>query len=263
MDTGKRFVIGTLLCLLNVQSTWAFEGFTEPAEVVDLASAESGILSQVKVQEGDRVGAGDVLAVLDYRLIAASLKVAEARKNSNATIKSTRTELEMQREKLAQFEKLYAAGNARKDEVVRSRLDEKIAAANLERAQEQQLILKLEYQRIQAEIESRFIRSPLDGIVSTVNRDVGETVSTQSPFIRVVNVDQLKFITNAPLEAVSTLNVGEQVRVVLDGNAGEVTGIVEHVAETVDPTSNTVKISVNISDPGRVKSGLAGRLVLD
>lgn len=248
---------------LASQSVLAFEGFLEPQQTVDIAAAETGVLRKINVSEGAEVKAGDVLAVLDSRLIEASLKVAKAKKNSTATILGASAEWEVSKNKLAQFTKLYTAGNARKDELVRAELEEKIAAAKLSRAREQKKILELEYQRILMQIEHRIIRSPVNGVVVTVNREAGELVSaSHGPFIRIVDISQMKFITNVPQEDVRKISRGHEISIELDEGGENLTGIVEHVSPIIDPTSDTVKVSVSLENPGGVRSGSAGRLLL-
>lgn len=261
----SRVSIYVLIAVLSLtsQSVVSFEGFLEPHQTVDITAAETGVLTTLNVSEGAEVKDGDVLAVLDSRLIEASLKVAKAKKNSTATILGASAEWEVSKNKLAQFEKLYAAGNARKDELVRAELDEKIVAAKLARAKEQKEILELEYKRIQMQIEQRIIRSPINGVVVTVNREAGELVSaSHGPFIRIVDISQLKFITNIPRQDARKIDQGDEVSIELDEGGEKLKGKVEYVSQIIDPTSNTVKVSVNFENPGGVRSGNAGRLLL-
>ena len=114
----RVFGIGTLIIILTMSfPSFGYEGFLEPIETVDIASSETGILQSVKVKEGDQVAKGDVVAVIDFRLIGASLKVAKAKKDSRASILAAKAEWESAKQKLAEFKKLYAAGNARRDEL--------------------------------------------------------------------------------------------------------------------------------------------------
>jgi len=244
--------------------SFGFEGFLEPIETVDIASSDTGILQSVKVKEGDQVAKGDVLAVLDYRLIGASLKVAKAKKESKASILAARAEWESAKQKLAEFRRLHAAGNARTDELNKAELEENVASAQVTRAQEQQLIADLEYKRIQAQINQNHIRSPIDGEIVTINRDNGELVSASGgPFIRVVNIKKLKFVTNIPSAEASKLSEGATVRLLIDENNQELVAVVEYLSEVIDPTSGTAKVTLIIDNPNDARSGLAGRMVLE
>ena len=65
-----------------------YEAFTEPERTVQASSADTGRVSQVVVKRGDRVKRGDLLMVLESRILEASLQTARRRANSNARIKA-------------------------------------------------------------------------------------------------------------------------------------------------------------------------------
>ncbi|MBX2867372.1 MAG: efflux RND transporter periplasmic adaptor subunit [Acidiferrobacterales bacterium] len=257
-------LLGLTILAMCCGNALGFEGFLEPSKTVDIASAETGVLSKISVKEGDEVKKGDVLAILDYRLVEASLRVAKARKNASASIQAAQAELKMAKRKLAQFEKLHAAGNARRDEVEVARLEENVARSQVSRAKEQQAIAALEYKRIQTEIETNHIRSPIDGVVTTINRDTGELVSSsQGPFIRIVNTEQLQFISNLPADKPLDIMEGSEVKIALDGQSEALVARVEYFSDIIDPTSGTAKITLVVEQPGTAKSGMAGRILLD
>ncbi len=261
----KMFGTGTLVIILTMPlPSFGYEGFLEPIETVDIASSETGILQSVKVKEGDQVAKGDVVAVIDFRLIGASLKVAKAKKDSQASILAAKAEWESAKQKLAEFKRLHAAGNARRDELNKAELEESVASTQVTRAQEQQLVAELEYKRIQAQINQNHIRSPIDGEIVTVNRDSGELVSaSQGPFIRVVNIEKLKFVTNIPSAEASNLSEGASVKLVVDEGNQELEAVVEYLSEVIDPTSGTAKVTLVIDQPNDARSGLAGKMVLE
>lgn len=241
-----------------------FEGFLEPIETVDISSPQTGVLQKVEVSEGDRVEVGDILAVLDYRLIDASRKIARLKMNSNASLLAAQAELELANRKRTQFEKLHAAGNARTDELEQARLQERLAEAQVTRAREQLAVAELEHRRIGAEIEMHHIRSPINGEVITINRDSGELVAaSQGPFIRVVNIDRLKFVSNLPESVAEQIDEGDDVRVMLDGSEEALDAKVTYLSDIIDPVSGTIKITLEIDSPGGARSGSPGRIVID
>lgn len=53
-------------------------GYIEPYHIVTVSAAESGIVAEMLVKEGDAVKKGQVLARLDTAVLAAELEIARA-----------------------------------------------------------------------------------------------------------------------------------------------------------------------------------------
>ena len=64
------------------------EAFTEPIETIKIASSELGIVGKVEVKRGDKVGVDDLLFELDMTVLEASRRLALAKANSKARLKS-------------------------------------------------------------------------------------------------------------------------------------------------------------------------------
>ena len=63
----------------NLHNGRITKSFTEPIEKSVAASAETGIISESFVNEGDRVEVGDSLASINQKVLQESLKIAVAR----------------------------------------------------------------------------------------------------------------------------------------------------------------------------------------
>jgi RND family efflux transporter MFP subunit len=240
------------------------DGFTEPYQTIDVAAAESGILTDIKVREGDAVRQGQVLATLDHDVLVALLAIAEQSMRSTGTLDSAQAELQLRQSRLEKLELLRAQGHASQEEIERARTDVTIAAAQVRTAQEEQLIRKLEYEKIKLQVEHRLLRAPIDGVISRIAKDKGEYVAPNDPRVMtLVQLDPLTATFSLSVPQAAQLALGQKVTLrpldALDqvsAAAAAVEGSVEFIAPVTDAESGTVRVKVRIENPdGRNRSG--------
>ena len=120
---------------------------------------------------------------------------------------------------------------------------------------------------IRAQLSKAVIRSPLFGIVTKQDAQVGEIVAANAALVSVISSDLLEVEANIPEIDIGKVELDKNVRITLDAFPGEVyNGKVFFIdpAETlVDGVVNfKVKVSFNQPDP-RIKSGLTTNLVIE
>lgn len=223
------------------------KAFTEPYRSIEIAAPETGILSQVIVKEGDQIKAGGLLANLNEEVLAASLAVAKETTESGGAIKSARAELQMQQERFGKLQGLFDRRHASQIELDRARSQLEIAEAKVESVEDDLRVKKLEMRRIEAQLEQRRLRTPIDGVVTEIFKDEGEFVSPADPKVMtVVQLNPLRVIFSVPQEEISRLQVDDTVSVEINGE--EVDGIVEFVSPTADAQSGTSRVKIQIDN---------------
>jgi RND family efflux transporter MFP subunit len=233
------------------------EGFTEPYREIDVASAEPGILVSVDVSEGSEVREGQLLAQLDQELLRASLAIADKQKQLRGQLNSARAELEMRRERLEKLQELLRDNHASQEEVSRAAGETAIAEARVLAAEEALEVKELEYDRIQAQLDRCFIRSPVDGVVKRIHKDVGEFVAPTDPVVlTVVQLDPLLAIFAVGSEEVGQVAVGRDVRLRFMTDKAACSGKVTFISPVINAQSATVTVKVQVANPdGRYRSG--------
>ena len=223
------------------------KAFTEPYRSIEIAAPETGILSQVIVKEGDQIKAGGLLANLNEEVLAASLAVAKETTESGGAIKSARAELQMQQERFGNLQGLFDRRHASQIELDRARSQLEIAEAKVESVEDDLRVKKLEMRRIEAQLEQRRLRTPIDGVVTEIFKDEGEFVSPADPKVMtVVQLNPLRVIFSVPQEEISRLQVDDTVSVEINGE--EVDGTVEFVSPTADAQSGTSRVKIQIDN---------------
>lgn len=213
-----------LLTSPGVCSDPSIIGYTEPYKIITVSAAESGVIAELPVKEGDAVKAGDVLAKLNNEVFAAELQVARA----EASLATTR---------LDRVNELARTGKATPEELERARTDMTIKDAQV--------------RRISAQIENRTMRSPVDGVVTEIKRDASEAVSpTQPHVLTVVQIDKLVVNLFLPPARARDLQAGTSTTLVLLDPAEKVAATVEFVSPVTDPASGTVRVKLVIENAG-------------
>lgn len=235
------------------------ESFTEPYRRVAISAAEVGVLSEVRVVEGDKVKQGQVLAKLDDSVLVASLEVARAAKQAEGSLKAAVAENDARLKILESYKELRDRGNASPRECERAINEHLKSSARLLAVREELEVRRLEYERAKIQIAQRQIKSPISGYVVKVEKEAGEFVSPTDPVVmHVVQLDSLKAVFSVPIESAQGISVGETVRLTVGFKNTPCTGKIEFVSPVADPQSGSIRIKVRIlNQNGRIQSGAA------
>ena len=227
--------------------TLALSGLLQPLAESVLTAEVEGRLDAVLVRPGESVKAGQVLARMDARDLAAHL--AEQRAN----LAGARAQLELAEKTQRRNEELQARNfiSANSLDTSRSSLD-----ANREalRAREAQLTLA------QQSLDKAVIRAPQSGIVSERAVQPGQHVGLNTRMFAIVDLAELEFAASVPVSQVGAVRVGQNVIVVAEGAAEETRGRVERIAPTADTATRMIPVYIRVANAdGRLKGGMAVR----
>jgi RND family efflux transporter MFP subunit len=196
-----------------------------------LAFVSDGRVRSVQVREGDRVGAGQVLAGLDRTAIDAASLSAEARARQAAA------ELQRQKELL------------RQGWVAKARVESAEAAARAADAD-----------RSAARFSQRFatITAPTGGIVLARLAEPGQTLAAGTPVI-ILGEFGSGFVLRVPMTAgdMAGLSRGESATVRFrDGAAPPMSARIIEIAGRADPRTGTFQVEFGLPSHPALRSGL-------
>lgn len=269
-DAGRNGIGGSAVPLPETIADGGISGgpveaFTEPWDDVKLAASEMGTLSEVFAKEGDVVAAGQVLATLDDLVLQASLEVADAARSSEGALRSAAADLARREADLKKLTELRKRNHASLQEVERMAADVEIARARRQSVEDELVVRRREYERVQAQLRQRQVRAPIDGVVTEVFKQVGEFVSPSDPVVvRVVRLDPLKIEFSVPQAIAAQFSSGDSVGIRIDRTSGQTSGTVDFVSPVADPSTGTVRLKVRLPNPEQqIRSGLRATLVTD
>ena len=205
-------------------------GYVEPYRIITLSAAEPGVIAEVLVKEGDVAKKGQILAKLDTATLQAELEIAQAEAKLQATRKQ-------------RLDELASASRASPEELEKARTDLAIKDAQV--------------RKIEAMIETRLLRSPVDGLVNEIKRDPGEAVSLANPHVlTVVQIDKLTANLFLPPACALALKTGGTAILLLDDRE-KISGTIEFISPITDPASGTVRVKFMIENSaGLLRSGV-------
>ena len=144
-----------------------------------------GQVGKTKVDFGDRVTAGQELALIDTETYQALARQAEA---NLAKVKASAINAEQSLKRAQTLQKEKIAPQSALDQAI---ADAAQAQAEIRAAEAAEIIAKLN-------LEHSHVRAPFDGAIAERVASAGDYVKTGSPLFRIVNDAVLKYIVQAP-----------------------------------------------------------------
>lgn len=245
-DLRVEFVTAeTEALLLDLQ----LSGTIEAKDSVDLGFRQSGRVTDVLIEEGDEVVAGQPLARLDPVQQDQGLRVAEA---SLAAASATE---EQARQASERADAMLARGvgtRAARDDA-RQALSEAIGA--VQRAESN-------VEQARRAVEDTVLRAPVNSVITQRDMAPGQIVGAAQSVVSLANLDGLEAVFRSPDHPLLNEAMGAAVRLdTLDIDMPAMTGTVTEIAPLVDPASGTVTVRARIDDvePGTTLLGAAVR----
>jgi HlyD family secretion protein len=160
----------------NLTSLVSASGRVQPKHEVKVSALRMGKVTRLAVKEGDRVAAGDLLLEIDpttYRSSVAQLSASvEAEK---ARLQLAEAEEERARQDHDRIVALVASGLASDQDRTRAETDVAVSKARTEAAREAVLAANALLTSAQHDLKQVTVVSEIDGIVTRVNVEEGET----------------------------------------------------------------------------------------
>jgi RND family efflux transporter MFP subunit len=192
-----------------------FIGTVYYVEVSDVAAEVAGIVEAVKIEDGQRVKAGQPLVELRTDLLAKRL---EATRSSHQQVLA---ELEVAKIEFSRKEKLFEKGSISEQ----SYDDNRFRARALERRANS---LNAEVERIELEIRKAVIRAPFDGVVIKRSVDRGEWLAEGKTVAVLARDDVIDIMVEVPESYIRQVRSAGKVRVRIGGTdlEGSITALI-------------------------------------
>lgn len=226
-----------------------YEGFTQPYHKAELSPAETGVVSNILVKEGEVVSKDSLLLELDIDVLKASLKIAEAKKNSKGKLNSAKARHRLHQSQLKKLVALESQGHAQPEEIEQARANASVAKADVLAAEEELLVHKYEFERLEQQIKRRQLFSPFDGIVTRINKELYElTGSDKEALVTVVQLNPLLIVIHVSLEDANKLSIGDEIMSNCQDNNLVLSSNVEYISPVTNPDSGTVRVKLMVDN---------------
>ena len=210
--------------------TVAVTGPIEPIRSVAVNAMAAGTVQRVLVEEGDRVRAGQLLAELDGREVAAQLQRAEA---------------------------LLARADADHERAIELRARELTSEAELEAARSAFATAQADAELWRTRLSFTRITAPAAGVITTKLTERGGSVSANEQMFTIAEDSQLVVRVQVSELDVVKLEPGREVGVLLDAYPGvRIEGRIRRIFPSADAVSRLVPVEVAL---GRAPQGVVPR----
>ncbi len=214
-------------------------------EAVVGAEANGWRLAEVRVNVGDVVRRGQVLATFAADLAQADLAQSKAAMaEAEAALAEARANAQRARD-------LQSSGALSAQQVTQLLTAETTTAARLE-------ALKAALQVQQLRLAQAQVLAPDNGIISSRSATVGAVVPAGTELFRLIRQGRLEWRAEVAAAELALLRPGQAVRVSASG-AAPVSGRVRMVAPTVDAATRNGIVYVDLPQPGAIKAGMFAR----
>ena len=219
-------------------------GYTYARSRAAVGAKIIGRIVELRVDEGDLVRRGQILAILDSDELKANLRQVEAR------IAEMDAQLADAKREATRQERLFAAGvGAEADlDAARTRVDVTSAQRNTAQA---------ELATTQARLDYTILRAPIDGVIIERNVEVGELVapggftSQQSTgsIVRIADLSSLEVEADINESYIARLRIGQPATISVDAVPGvSYHGSLRQIVPTADRQRAVVQVKVTIDD---------------
>jgi RND family efflux transporter MFP subunit len=241
-----------------------FDCMIEARQNVEIRSSVEAVIESVRVQRGDFVKRGQVLATLESGPERAALALAESRAKNQGDIKLSEARLDIAGKKLKRaqdlFKQNFISANSRDEAEAEYRL----ASEELLRARENQRLADLEAKRSAEVLALRTIRSPITGVVVDVMRRPGEfgAISFKDPIMTLAEIHPLHVEAILPSSMYGRVKPGERALVMPEAPiGGQYPTTVTVVDRVVDAASGTLGVRLELANAkGTIPAGVRCRV---
>lgn len=222
----------------------------EPRTIARIGSSDQGLIAEVKVERGDVVKAGQVLAVLDSRIEQLHASLTDIQAGTDVEIRASRARAVYQRlgaQRARELNERKVMSDKNRDEAV---MEAEIAKLEVESAEIRQSIAKAEFELAKARLDRRSIRSPIDGIVTEVKMTAGEYVHEQAPLLTIARIDELNVEVFVPVQHFDAIKLGQRAVVMpVEPVGGRHIASVVAVDRVFDAASGTFGVRLRLPNP--------------
>ncbi|MGH9563136.1 MAG: efflux RND transporter periplasmic adaptor subunit, partial [Terracidiphilus sp.] len=236
-------------------------GTIQAAQRSTVASQATGNILQVRVHEGDRVDAGQILAVIDDTQPQAALAQATAAlAAAQQAVVVAESQFSLAQATLNRYRQLYEKKSVSPQEFdeVTARFQSASAQRDFARAEQQRATAALS--QAQTVLGYTRIRAPFPGVVTQKLADVGTLAAPGTPLFAMEDTRRYRLEATVDENDISLVHVAERVPVSIDslGNR-DFSGKVVQVFPAADPASRSFVVKIELPPDARFRAGLFGR----
>ncbi len=260
-----------LLWGAGLAGAWAgdFDCMIEPAQVVEVRSPVVGLLESVHVRRGQSVRRGELLVTIESSVEASAANAAQYKAQATGPLAQAQAKVNATRAKAQRMEELFAeefvSAQARDDAVA----EYKQAQSELQVAQENGELARLDARQAVDQLQRRTLRSPFDGVVMDQYLYPGALVDSsdgKKPILKLAQTRPLLVRAILPYRHFPAARVGTAAKVMPEapfntGAQAQINATIKTVDRVIDSAAGTFGVFLELPNerqslPGGIRCKL-------
>jgi RND family efflux transporter MFP subunit len=254
----------------NISHTLSLAGQFQPYQVVDVHAKVSGYIKNIYVDIGDKVHAGETLAILEVPELDAQLK-GTVSQFARSKDEITRAQHEVARAESehsaihADYIRLQQAAAAQPGLIAQQELDNAqskdlstsaqidAAKAALAAAQQGADVANADRERVQDLNDYTHVTAPLNGVIIWRYADTGALIQAGTssdvqslPLVKLSQSDLLRLRVPVPEDAVRYVHVGQNMQVRVDAVNRSFSGMVVRFTNNLSLETRTMETEIDV-----------------
>jgi HlyD family secretion protein len=246
----------------DLQAIVSASGKIQPQHLVNISADTVGRVTNLAVEEGDRIKKGQFLMQIDPRLLASAAQQAEASlaaagsqmEQLGVASESAKAALKLAQEAYTRQQQLWKQGLTTREALDTAENQLKMRQADANSAEKQIETQRLRMRQEQASLESAKyslskvrIESPIDGIVTRRNIEEGETVvvgtmnNAGTVLLTIADMSVIEAQVEVDETDIPSVSLGQKAKVTIDAMPGKTfTGKVTEIGNSpIQPAAGT------------------------
>lgn len=231
---------------LNIAS-----GVVEPLNEVKKVTKTGGTVKKINFKNGDKVKKGETILILENQSVHSAYLKAEAEYLFNQTDYKTREN------SFKKFEELYKEKLISEEEYLAKKNNYVQGLSNLKTSEANYLSAKENY-------EDLVVKSEIDGVITDLDMKIYEEIPANKDLLSVIDNEKMIVRTMVSVQEIDGVEIGNKVKVKLEGLQEEYTGKVIEVNPSADDISKKYLVKIELDNKnGKIKKGMFGKVSLE
>jgi RND family efflux transporter MFP subunit len=236
-------------------------GTVRAAQTSQIASQMMGDIRDIRVQEGDRVQAGQILATIDdSQPRAAAEQATAAVAVAEKQVSAADSDLALAEATLRRYQQLFDKKSVSPQEFDEIKARQRSAEARRDMARSGQAQANAALAQARTYLGYALIHAPFAGAVTERKADPGMLASPGMAIFTIEDTRNYRLEATVDENSIRIVHPGQSVPVSLDslGNV-ELPGKVSQIVPIADPASRSFLVKIGLPADARIHSGLFGR----
>ena len=261
----REAVSGVTVARINpvqVDAYYETSGTVRAKTVSIVASRVMGTVTSVRVKEGDKVSAGDILMTIDNRDTAQRVAATEAAFNEAQSAREAAGEQRSLSEvTFKRYKNLYDEKVISGQEFDQIEVRKKVADADFNRAS--QAVERVKANLEEARVYHGFtqVRAPISGIVTEKKTETGSMATPGMPLYTIEDTSQFKIEAALDERLMKKVSPGMTAYVLFNKTNEKFTGRITKVVPSIDTASRTFIVEITLQDRS-LRTGSYGKVLI-